>query len=343
MRFAPRVAILSAVLLIVLFASNPVSAECERLYPSGLNQTCRAAQSPTITQVNLEVVTLTNDACRLDMVVQGDFSSWHQAIENGRVTKGSGGTRTPGRFGVPFTLHFMELSPSTLRATFWRDNPKSYDDLNREGMPRSSSFLSEVDSFGWSVEEADTGYSWRFPISPPYESANLPALYQKCMQDIELSREGKERRIYIDKHEIAISMARQSALAEIAFLDGEIIMMTQALSDIQALITQASEAISNALEKRRKLITLEEQYAETINAFWAEQTQAYMTFSTWATERLSNIDQQLAEAEQFRTTIEQLETEFQQELADTRERIRQKVEELEALATPETETNGEEN
>ena len=351
MRLLPRVVILSAVLLVVLLSSSSVRAECERLYAGGINQTCRAAQTPTVTQVNLEVVTITNptdssqDACRLDMVAQGDFSSYYNATVDGKVNKDSTGSlTTPGGYhGYSFTIYQRKLTPTILRADFWLrgDNPTSYDELNRDGFSGSTRFLYQVNMLEWSVYEKDTWYTWKIPITPPRESANLPVLYQKCMRDIELAREKKRRAVYIDKQELAIELARESALAEIEFLNGEITTMENALANIGALITQATEAINTALEKRRRLITLEEQYAETVNAFWAEQTQAYMTFSMWANERLSNIDKQLAQAEQFKATIEQLESEFQAELQATRERIQEKVKELEALAAQGT--NGEDN
>ena len=347
MRLLPRVVILSAVLLVVLLSSSSVRAECERLYAGGINQTCRAAQTPTVTQVNLEVVTITNptdssqDSCHLNAVIHGDFSSWRKAIDDGKVNKGGGSLRMPGRDWM--SIYYMDLTSTEFRVDFYlgSQNPISYNYLLSKGLPHHTRFLSQVNMLEYGVREADTGYTWKIPITPPRESANLPVLYQKCMRDIELAREKKRRAVYIDKQELAIELARESALAEIEFLNGEITTMENALANIGALITQATEAINTALEKRRRLITLEEQYAETVNAFWAEQTQAYMTFSMWANERLSNIDKQLAQAEQFKATIEQLESEFQAELQATRERIQEKVKELEALAAQGT--NGEDN
>ena len=326
-------------LLFIIGAPRTASAECELLHPGGLNKTCRAAQSPTIERVNLQVTVFTfpiqpqSDYCRLDVVFTGDFSSLKAALDENRVTHG--GWKALRVRGSDIDLEFVAASGSDLRASI---SGYSYGYLNSYGLPSGLDRLSTTSSLVWQWIESGTRYQWDVPIPPPRESANPPALFLNCMHEIELAREKQERKVYITKHEIAVEMARQAALTEIAFLDGEVATMETALSDIQVLITQASEAINTALEKRRKLIILEEQYAETINAFWAEQTQAYMTFSAWAYERLDNIDQQIAQAEEFKATIQQLEAEFQAELQATRERIREKVKELEELAT-----NGKEN
>lgn len=358
-RIAIAVAVLSATLLVVLVESSPAHAECERLYPHGVSKVCRAAQTPKIEKVNLVVTAIThptaleNDYCRLDAVFLGDFASWRAAWEDGRVKNDSGSMRSPwGDSDKSFDLVTMSLTDTELYTTLadensdiWgyyeynQDNRHTPWELNNQGLPENFAFLATVNTFVWHLREGVAGYTWHISVKPPREAANLEVLFNKCMKDIELVREGVERRQYIAKHELAIEMARQSALAEIEFLNGEIATMETALSDIAVLVTQATEAINSALERRRKLITLEEQYAETINAFWAEQTQSYMTFSAWAYERLSNIDQQLAGAEAFKATIETLESEFQAELEQIKERVRQTIEELEALASDEEEVH----
>lgn len=118
MRFLPRVVVLSAVLLVILFASSPTHAECERLYPDGLNQTCRAAQSPTIEQVNLEAVSFYfpdapfHDYCRLDILFTGDFSSLSAALDGGRVRHGEYNQLRPAVVLAP-----IEVTPTSLRAS----------------------------------------------------------------------------------------------------------------------------------------------------------------------------------------------------------------------------------
>ena len=180
-------------------------------------------------------------------------------------------------------------------------------------------------------------YEVNIYVEPPREATNLPALYRKCLSDIELAREAVKRRIYVTKQQVAIDLARQAAQAEVEFLNGEIEYMESAVEEIQSAITKAEEAIDQAFTQRRALILIEEAFGKIINAFWSGTWSKYQTFYEWADERLTTIDAQLVEAERFKADIEAIELQFLTELSATRLKAREKVKELEELGNPENE------
>ena len=333
--------------------------ECERLYPKGLNQACRSAQTPTVERVSLEAVAVTQDNapqedyCRLDAVVHGDLTSLTEAVRGNKVQVVQMWLQGPDEFDR-YGIKIFDFPESDMRTSFTEssdffgrypdqysrhksDNALSYAYLKNRGVPEGLAMLQKVESLYAYVEEADTGYSWDISIQPPRESLNLQAIYSQCIATIELDREKVRRQQYVTKHQVAIESARQIAEAEIAFLTGEIEFMETAIEELQSAIVQAEAAIDEALLQRRGLIVLEATFGSLINAFWSNISTKYNTFYEWASERLQGIDQQLAEAEQHKAEIEQIEATFQQELADTRQRAREKQKELEELGNPENE------
>ena len=325
--------------------------ECERLYPQGLNKTCRAVQTPTVERVSLEAIAVTfdtepeRDYCRLEAVVHGDFTSFKQVLDDKKAKAGQGviasnprwGQMRPGAWGQ--RLNLLSVTDKALR--FGAEGDKwfayslpgrfTYYYLTNDGVPGLLSNLSTASFFKLSIQEGNATYAWEIDISPPREATNLPALYQKCLSDIELAREAVKRRIYVTKQQVAIDLARQAAEAEVEFLNGEIEYMESAVEEIQSAITKAEEAIDQALTQRRALILIEEAFGKIINAFWSGTWSEYQTFYEWADGRLTAIDAQLAEAERFKADIEAIELQFLTELSATRLKAREKAIELEEL------------
>ncbi len=327
--------------------------ECERLYPRELNKTCRAVQTPTVERVSLEAVAVTkenepqSDYCRLDTVVYGNMQSLQEALESNKVRvsqvwlKGvdefdrhslASGSFIEQGMRLTFTSNtdFFGCYPNQF-SRYVNENTLSYVFLKNRGLPEGLGLLQEVEALYMYVSEADTGYSFTIPIQPPRESTNLPALYQKCLSDIELAREAVKRRIYVTKQEVAVDLARASAEAEVTFLQKEIAFMQDAVAEMEVAIGKAEEAIDQMLAHRRTLLLVEETFGNILNAFWSGTFSKYQSFSAWANERLESIDNQLNEAEQYKKDIEAIEIEFLIQLNETKLRAAEKAREIEEL------------
>ena len=316
--------------------------ECERLYPKGLNTQCRAVQTPTVSHVSLEAVAMTHptepekDYCRLDFIAHGELSQFKEAVESGTVRLiDRVHLATSQKYNDRIRAQPLEWTDQYLRATLGDKGlgrrRLTYSYINRYGLPETLEELKDVLYVGAYVREGEREYFVNSPISTPRESTNLPALYRKCLSDIELAREGVERRIYVTKQEIAVELARASAQAEVTFLQKEIAFMQEAVVEMEVAIGKAEEAIDQMLAHRRTLLLVEETFGNILNAFWSGTFSKYQSFSAWANERLESIDNQLNEAEQYKKDIEAIEIEFLIQLNETKQRAAEKAREIEEL------------
>ena len=322
MSFKISVSILFFVCMIVFGLETTQAQECERLYSKGLNTQCRAVQTPIVSSVSLEAVAVTfenepdKDYCRLDFQVNGDMSEFKQAIDSGTVKLIRGPNLAYGNPRNPqnISARIYEWNEQGLRATFSAQSSGrqyTYARLNRYGLSEHLNVLKKAVYLRIDLREGDKEYTLLSSIQTPREAFNLPAMYLKCQNDIRLAREGVKRRELVIQRQVAIEFARQTALAEIEFLNNEIAFVEEAILEMQTSIVAAEEAIEEALAKRRTLLLIEEQFGTILNAFWTNLNLRHDTFYEWADERLESIDTLLTDAEAHKTAIEKLEKRFQ--------------------------------
>ena len=153
-------------LIVFIFAAKLLgigtvhAQECERLYSQGLNTTCRAVQTPTVSHVSLEAVAVTYpttpeyDYCRLDFVAKGDFAEFRQeyaAVESGTVQLGRGVFLSRGGYNNRSPAVPLEWTDGTLRAAFngwgfekgWQDRITN-EYLNKYGLKFLQEPLEEL-------------------------------------------------------------------------------------------------------------------------------------------------------------------------------------------------------